>query len=67
MAQLSPAESPYESPDTQMEEMAHGLPDFNPEKSPRFGNLGFLKGLTERKTTRGSRLWLPPFGRCIRR
>ena len=53
MAQPSPAESPYESPDTQMEEMAHGLPDFNPEKSPRFGNLGFLKGLTERKTTRG--------------
>ena len=57
MAQISPAESPYdESPDVQMDEVPHGLPDFNPEKSPRFGNLGFLKGLTERKTTRGSDL-----------
>ena len=68
MAQCSPAESPYdESPDIQMEDMAHGLPDFNPEKSPRFGNLGFLKGLTERKTTRGSglsTLHLTCFIRC---
>lgn len=67
MAQFSPAESPYEeSPDTHMEEMAHGLPDFNSEKSPRFGNLGFLKSLTERKTTRGSGLWIPLLTRSIR-
>lgn len=55
MAQASPAESAYdESPETKMEDVVHGLHDFSPEKSPRFGNLGFLKGLTERKTTRGS-------------
>lgn len=54
MTQVSPVESLYDDfQDTKMEEVAPELSDFNSERSPRFGNLGFLKGLTERKTTRG--------------
>ena len=53
MALISPTGSYEDSPDAKMEDMANERPDLNSERSPRFGNLGFLKGLTERKTTRG--------------
>jgi len=39
--------------DVQMNDIMNGLHESSSEKSPRFGNLGFLKGFTERKTTRG--------------
>ena len=53
MAFNSPGGSYEGSPDAKMEDMGNGLGESTSEKSPRFGNLGFLKGLTEKKTTRG--------------
>lgn len=46
--------------DAQMNDMMNGLHESSSEKSPRFGNLGFLKGFTERKTTRGKQIPIDP-------
>ncbi len=46
--------------DVQMADMMNGLHESSSEKSPRFGNLGFLKGFTERKTTRGKQTSINP-------
>ena len=54
MAFDSPNGSYEGSPDAKMEDTGNELAELSSEKSPRFGNLGFLKGLTERKTTRGT-------------
>ena len=54
MAFNSPNGSYEGSPDAKMEDTGNELAELSSEKSPRFGNLGFLKGLTERKTTRGT-------------
>lgn len=43
-----------------MTDMMNGLHESSSEKSPRFGNLGFLKGFTERKTTRGKQNPIDP-------
>ena len=48
-----PIRSNSDQADVQMTDIMNGLHESSSEKSPRFGNLGFLKGLTERKTTRG--------------
>lgn len=43
-----------------MADVMNGLHESSSEKSPRFGNLGFLKGFTERKTTRGKQILIDP-------
>ena len=56
MALISPTGSFEGSRHAKMEDVVNELPDFSSERSPRFGNLGFLKGLTERKAIRGMSL-----------
>lgn len=53
MALISPNGSYEGFTDTKMEDTVEGLTEVNSERSQRFGNLGFLKGLTEKKATRG--------------
>ena len=46
--------------DAQMADTVNGMLGPNLERSPRFSNLGFLKSLTERKTTRGDHVEFGP-------
>lgn len=59
-AQSPPMRSDSGDTDVQMPDMMNGLHESSSEKSPRFGNLGFLKGFTERKTTRGKQISIDP-------